>query len=294
MKHYRFLIAAIAVAVIAAVPAGAQVIPAQDNPWTTGNNAQINFTNFGNVDLRTVLNGTPNSTTLTFSGVALNSQLGSADTLVRSEQVDVTSGTNSANLTLEALSLSSSVGTTDGRNYKVALTLAYAGTGSASFARANSDGGTYDSSFTVTPIITFTNTANSSDVRTVDCSLQTNNCSFVMSGSGNWTLSQSGGFDPSTLGIQAVPSGVQVGSYTTVGRPQFGAIYPGIQGTASTGYSIAPQNEFENAGNSWHKPAPPVVKCKAISPAGAATPSGAAGTQKGAATTIATQFCTAL
>jgi hypothetical protein len=242
-----------------AIPLHAQTIVAQDNPWVTGNGTQIDFSNFGNVNLTTLIGSAPTNSVVTFQGTPLSSQLGSADTIVQSGEVDVTSGTNSATLTLEALSLTSSANLTteDGRAFAVTVGLVYAGSGSASFTRVNSDGGTYTSSFAVTPLITFTNVSNSSQVYTVDCSQQANSCSFVLGGGGNWTLSSTSGFNPQSLGIPVVPSGVKVGSYTTVGRAQYGAIYPGVGGTKSSGYSNTLQNEIENAGKAGHGAQPP-------------------------------------
>jgi len=258
-KVVRLLLAAV-LAPATAISIHAQTVVAQDNPWVTGSGTQIDFSSFGNVNLTSLLGSAPTNSVVTFQGTPLNSeQLGSADTIVQSGEVNVTSGTNSATLTLEALSLTSSANLTteDGRSFAVTVGLVYAGSGSASFTRVNSDGGTYSSSFTVTPLITFTNVNSSTQVYTVDCSQQANSCSFAMSGSGNWTLSSTSGFNPQSLGIPVVPSGVTVGSYTTVGRAQYGAIYPGVGGTKSSGYSNTLQNEIENAGKAGHGAQPP-------------------------------------
>jgi hypothetical protein len=273
MNHSKVPCLVLAALLLAAISAGAQTIPAQDNAWVTGNGAQINFSQFGNVNLTTVLGSAPTNSVVTFSGVPLNSQLGSADTIVQTSQVDVTSGTNNATLMLEALSMASSpdLTTQDGRVFHITVSLAFAGSGSASFTRtAGTDGGTYNSSFTVTPVLVFTNVANGNDKHTVDCSQQSNSCSFVMGGTGgNWVLSSTTGFDPMSLGIPAVPSGVQIGSYTTIGRPRYGALYPGVV-HGSSGYSVSGNNEVENAGSSWHKPNPPQdCKTGSVSPTGA-------------------------
>ena len=270
MKSYRFLLIAVLFLAMATIPAAAQTIPAQDNTWVTGG-AQIDFSNFGSVNIQTLLGAAPTNSTVTFNGVSLSSSLGSADTIVQSGQVDVTSGTNRANLTIEALSLASNpdMTLTDGRVYHVTASLAHSGTGYADFTRtAGTDGGTYNSSFTVVPILTFTNVSNPNDKKSVDCSQPGNTCSFSMTGSGgNWVLSSSTGFDPMSLGIPTVPSGVNVGGYTTVGRPRYGAIYPGVVHSGGS-YSTSPNNEVESAGNSWHKPTPPTdCKSKGIQPA---------------------------
>lgn len=270
------LLLAAALAPATAISIHAQTVVAQDNPWVTGSGTQIDFSSFGNVNLTTLLGSAPTNSVVTFQGTPLSSQLGSADTIVQSGQVDVTSGTNSATLTLEALSLASNpnLTTEDGRTFQVTVGLVYAGSGSASFTRVNSDGGTYTSSFTVTPLITFTNVNNSSQVYTVDCSQQANSCSFAMSGSGNWTLSSTSGFNPASLGIPTVPAGVQVGSYTTIGRTQYGAIYAGVTGTKATGYNTSLQNEIEAAGRAGHGAKPPQEGCKGISPSPSETKAG--------------------
>ena len=298
MKSSKFalVLAVVLLAAMIGVPAAAQSMPAQDNTWVTGNGAQIDFSNFGNVNVQSLLGAAPSNSVVTFSGVPLSSQLGSADTIVKSGAVDVTSGTNRANLTLEALSMASNpdMTLTDGRVYHITVSLAQSGSGYADFTRtAGTDGGTYDSSFTVVPILTFTNVAPPNDQHSIDCSKPGNTCSFSMTGSGgNWVLSSSTGFNPMSLGIPTVPSGVQVGGYTTIGRPQYNAIYPGVVHSGSS-YSISGNSEVENAGSSWHKPNPP-TDCKSsggLSPStqvssGSNTRLEQAGTQ-----TFATRIC---
>lgn len=259
-KLFRLVFATLTLAAITTVSAPAQLQPAQDNTWVTGNGTQIDFSNFGSVNIQSLLGAAPTNSVVTFNGVPLSSQLGSADTIVQSGQVDVTSGTNRANLTLEALSLASSpdMTLTDGRVFHITISLAHSGSGYADFTRTpGTDGGTYDSSFTVVPKLVFTNVSNSNDTHTVDCSQPGNNCSFSMTGSGgNWVLSSSSGFDPMSLGIPPVPANVSVGGYTTIGRSRYGAIYPGVVHNSS-GYSTSINTEVESAGNSWHKPKPP-------------------------------------
>lgn len=292
MKSYKLLLIAVLFLAMAAIPAGAQTIPAQDNTWVTGNGAQVDFSNFGSVNIQTLLGAAPTNSVVTFNGVPLSSSLGSADTIVQSGQVDVTSGTNRSNVTLEALSMASNpdMTLTDGRVYHVTVSLAHSGTGYADFTRtAGTDGGTYDSSFTVVPILTFTNVSNPNDKKSVDCSQPGNTCSFSMTGSGgNWVLSSSTGFDPMSLGIPTVPSGVNVGGYTTVGRPRYGAIYPGVAHSGGS-YTITGNSEVESAGNSWHKPTPPTdCKSKTLSPT---SPSSAATISQGPTSNFAIAIC---
>ena len=154
----------------------------------------------------------------------------------------------SATLSLKALNLASSPDVTlqDGRVYHLTATLATQdGGGQLDFTRTSSDGGTYNSSFIVTPILTFTNVNNPSEPpHTINCLTDSNSsCSFPMHGGGNWLLTSQSGFDPQSQGIPVVPSGVQIGSYTTVGRPRFGGIQAGCGGTRSAGYHCGSQDQ---------------------------------------------------
>jgi len=98
--------------------------------------------------------------------------------------------------------------------------------------------------------LTFTNVNNPNEApHTVNCSSPSSACSFPMGGSGNWVQSSSTGFDPQAQGIPIVPSGVQIGGYTTVGRPRFGGIQVGCGGTKSTGYGCGQNNELHGEGS---------------------------------------------
>lgn len=261
-RNLQMLLAVVLLAAMAAASANAQTIPAEDDTWITGNGTQVDFSNFGNVNIGQLLGSLPNNTVVSFNGVPLNSSLGLADTLV--SRGPVTIGNNfTGTLSLKGLSLASSPDMTlqDGRVYHVTATLANQnGTGSISFTSTSSEGGTFSSSFTVTPVLTFTNVNNPSDVHTVDCSSPTNACSFPINGSGNWVQTSSTGFDPQSQGIPIVPSGVQVGGYSTVGRPRFGGIQVGCGGTKSSGYGCGQNNELHgqgSAGQAIHGTKPP-------------------------------------
>jgi hypothetical protein len=68
------------------------------------------------------------------------------------------------------------------------------------------------------------------------------------------------GFDPQSQGIPIVPSGVQIGGYTTVGRGRFGGIQVGCGGTKSSGYGCGQNNELHgegSAGQAIHGTKPP-------------------------------------
>ena len=258
----QMLLATILLAAIATVSANAQTIPAEDDTWVTGSGTQVDFSHFGNVNIGTLLGSLPNNSVVSFTGVPLNSSLGQADTLV--SRGPVTLGSSfTGTLSLKGLNLASSPDMTlqDGRTYHVTTALAnQSGTGSISFTTTTSEGGTYSSSFTVTPVLTFTNVNPPGDVHTVDCSTPSGACSFPITGSGNWVQSSSTGFDPQSQGIPIVPSGVLVGGYSTVGRPRFGGIQVGCGGTKSTGYGCGQNNELHgpgSAGQAIHGTKPP-------------------------------------
>src|SRR5690348_8894739 len=103
----RLIFGALLLAAIAALPASAQTIPAEDDTWITGSNTKVDFSNFGNINLGQLLGSPPVSSVVTFTGVPLNSSLGKADTLLSRGAVTV-SDSFSATLSLKALNLASS------------------------------------------------------------------------------------------------------------------------------------------------------------------------------------------
>lgn len=250
--HLRTAAAALLFVALAAVAVNAQTIPAEDDTWITGSGTQVDFSNFGNVNIGQMFGSLPVNSVVSFTGVPLNSSLGLADTLVYRGAATVNSQF-SAPLSIKGLNLVSSPNMTlqDGRVYQVSVTLATQNaSGQMNFTLTTSEGGTFSSSFTVTPILTFTNVNNSSDVHTINCATDSGvNCSFPIAGNGNWVLTSSTGFDPQSQGIPIVPSGVQVGGYTTVGRPRFGGIQVGCGGTKSTGYGCGQNNELHGEGS---------------------------------------------
>jgi len=248
-SSFRIALVTLLFAVAIAASVNAQTIPAEDDTWITGSGTQVDFSNFGTVNITQLLGSQPVNSVVSFIGVPLNSSLGLADTLVSRGSVTLGS-TFSASLSIKGLSLASSPDMTlqDGRVYHVTATLAtQSDTGTMNFTTTTSEGGTFSSSFTVTPILTFTNVNNPSDVHSVNCANAA--CSFPMNGSGNWVQTSSTGFDPQSQGIPIVPSGVQVGSYTTVGRPRYGGIQVGCGGTKSSGYGCGQNNELHGQGS---------------------------------------------
>src|SRR5215510_9302288 len=261
-RYLRLILATLLFAALTVASTYAQTIGAEDDTWVTGSGTQVDFNNFGNVNLTQLLGSQPTNSVVSFTGVPLNSSIGLADTLV-SRGATTISSTFSASLSIKGLSMASSPDVTlqDGRVYHVTVSLAtQSDTGTMNFTTTTSEGGTFSSSFTVTPILTFTNVNPPNDVHTVDCSDAAQACSFPISGNGNWVKTSSTGFDPQSQGIPVVPSGVQVGGYTTVGRPRFGGIQVGCGGTQSTGYGCGQNNELHgegSAGQAIHGTKPP-------------------------------------
>jgi hypothetical protein len=275
-RYLRMTLATLLFVAVAAVSATAQTIGAEDDTWVTGSGTQVDFSNFGNVNITQLLGSQPVNSVVSFTGVPLSSSLGQADTLVSRGSVTI-SDRFSATLSIKGLSLASSPDLTlqDGRVYHVTATLATQNdTGTMNFTSTSSEGGTFSSSFTVTPILTFTNVNNSSDVHTVNCGDPSAACSFPISGSGNWVQTSSTGFDPQSQGIPIVPSGVQIGGYTTVGRPRYGGIQVGCGGTKSTGYGCGQNNELHgegSVGQAIHGTKPP-NDCASSSPSPSPSP----------------------
>src|SRR5262249_32227827 len=261
-RYLRLTLATLLFAALTVVSANAQALPAEDDTWVTGSGTQVDFNNFGQVNLTLLLGSQPTNSVVSFIGNPLSSSLGQADTLVSRGSTTI-SGTFSATLSINGLSLASSPDLTlqDGRISHVTATLAtQSHTGTMNFTTTTSEGGTFSSSFTVTPILTFTNVKNSSDVKSINCSDSSAACSFPMNGSGNWVQTSSTGFDPQSMGIPTVPSGVQIGNYSTVGRPRYGGIQVGCGGTKASGYGCGQNNELHGAnsiGQAIHGTKPP-------------------------------------
>lgn len=253
MRRYFYItLAALLFAATTAVSANAQTIGAEDDTWITGSGTQVDFSNFGQISISQLLGSQPVNSIVSFTGVPLNSSLGSADTLVARGSVTI-ADKFSTTLSIKGLSLSSSPDMTlqDGRTYHVAVSLAtQSDTGTINFTSTSSEGGTFSSSFTVTPIFTFTNVNNPNEApHTINCSDSGSACSFPMGGSGSWVQTSSTGFDPQSMGIPIVPSGVQIGGYTTVGKPRFGGVQVGCGGTKSSGYGCGQNNELHGEGS---------------------------------------------
>jgi len=276
-RNLPAILAALLFAAVVVVSANAQTVGAEDDTWITGSGTQVDFSNFGSVNITQLLGSQPVNSVVSFTGVPLNSSLGVADTLVSRGSATIGSAF-AATLSIKGLALGSSPDMTlqNGKVYHVAVSLAnQSGTGQINFTSTNSEGGTYSSSFTVTPIFTFTNVNDSTErPHTINCSDAGSACSFPINGSGNWVQTSSTGFDPQSQGIPIVPSGVQVGGYVTVGRPRYGGIQVGCGGTKSSGYGCGQNNELHGAGSLGQAihGTKPANDCAAAAPAPAPAP----------------------
>jgi hypothetical protein len=294
-RHLRMTMAALLFAAVTAVSANAQIIPAEDDTWVTGNGTQVDFSNFGTVNITRLLGSQPVNSVVSFTGVPLNSALGQADTLI-SRGSATASDRFTATLSIKGLSLGSSpdMQLQDGRVYHVAVSLAtQSDNGSISFITTTSEGGTFSSSFTVTPVLTFTNVNDPNEApHTINCGDAA--CSFPMGSSGNWVKTSSTGFDPQSMGIPIVPSGVQVGSYSTVGKGRSGGIQVGCGGTKSAGYGCGQNNELHGEGSigqAIHGTKPP-TDCAGNNPPPQPSPTPVPIGKGGCASTIGGTGCT--
>ncbi|HZI56381.1 MAG TPA: hypothetical protein VFF39_06375, partial [Verrucomicrobiae bacterium] len=81
-RYWRITLVTLLFVAVTAVSANAQNLPAEDDTWVTGSGTQVDFANFGNLNIGQMLGSNPVNTVVTFAGVPLSSSLGQADTLV--------------------------------------------------------------------------------------------------------------------------------------------------------------------------------------------------------------------
>jgi hypothetical protein len=304
-RYFKLTLATLLLLAMAAISANAQTLPAEDDTWITGSGTQVDFANFGNLNIGTLLGSIPTNTVVTFNGVPLSSSLGLADTLV--SRGSATVSTNfSAPLSLKGLSMVSSPDLTlqDGRVYHITVGLAtQSGAGQINYTTTTAEGGTYTSTFTVTPIFTLTNNGNPAEpAHIINCATDPAfTCSFPINGSGNWVLTSSTGFDPQSQGIPVVPPGIHIGGgYITVGHGRSGGMQVGCGGTRSAGYGCGQNNELHGAGSigqAIHGAKPPNDCARNPAPPPAPSPTPISGTPIGgscSATTIGGTGCNTL
>jgi hypothetical protein len=196
-----------AVGCLAVVPAGAQSFPPGNDGWTTAStNTQIALSSIPAVSQAL---GAPvaGNGIVALGGVPLNSTvLGKADTLTARSAIS--GGKGAASIVALNLASTSPVQLTDGRTYGLQVCLSPSTTqplGSVTASSSGSNTGNLTTTFSVVPLLVFTNTSNPRDVVQIDCAaggcpqiqLSTQNAPYVVA-------SQS---QAAASGIGTVPSG---------------------------------------------------------------------------------------
>jgi hypothetical protein len=183
------------------------------------------------------------SSKVSFKGKPLSADLGAIDTIVRRpKDIVLRGGKGSGSLEIAALSLDSekpvSIG---GKNYQVHVGLSdtakegsTGGQGRISLTAKGGDGGIFSASLPVRPKLVFVPEGGGQPV-TIDCAAVPcgkGGKGIVLADKGTpWAMTGGpGNFDPASLALTAIKSGVRVGgegfaSYTTIGTSNF---YPAI------------------------------------------------------------------
>lgn len=263
----KFIYAAM-ILTLTALPAAAQTFAAGTDPWTTpgGGQTQVNLDDY---PVASLLGSSITSTHQpSLKGVPLDSTgMGSPDTLIN--RGAITSGSGSLQIAALNLAAESDIVLADGRHYglQVCLSDTASSSGTITLTQANSDGGTFNSSFDVLPKLVFTNKSNPSDVLTVDCgSVSCTPFTMGASNSGWVKTGGSGNFNPGSKGIPTLPTGSRTvancnGTHTvTVSAP--GGLYPGWSASAPS-FPPSPPGEQHNQ-FSWHHPNPPTDCAKGV------------------------------
>jgi hypothetical protein len=227
---------------LAAIPAAAQTFAAGDDAFNTeaGGSTTVDVSQFPGAlnALGSPING---GNVINLQGVSLSSSMGpSVDSIVARGAISSGSGS----LTLAALNMvsSSNLVLNDGRQYSLAVCLSDTKPSNGTITLTDNgtgDGGTFSSSFNVTPKLVFTNVNNHNDVIRIDCGVANCNLKIASSGTG---YAQTGGphqFDPAAEGINSLPTGNQTvancdGTHTVnISAP--GGFYPGWTFVAGSG-----------------------------------------------------------
>jgi hypothetical protein len=246
MSRSKWALGIVVLSLAAALPLTAQTFSAGDDGWTTPSGAtQVNL---GNMSAVMSALGSPivGGDTVYVQGSALNSSsLGSMDTIMARGAIASGSGT----LTIIGLNLvsSSNIELENGEVFSMQLCLSDTAspTGSITLTQVNGDGGTFASSFEVTPKLVFTNVNNHSDVLTVDCA--SGGCgtiSMSVSGAGYAQTGGPGNFNPNNEGIPIMPTGnvtvANCGGTHTVSLNGASGFYPGWTETSGGSYAARP------------------------------------------------------
>jgi len=224
---------ALAMLALAAAPATAQTFAAGDDAFNTigGGSTTVDVSQFPGAlaALGSPING---GNVISLNGVSLSSSFGpSVDSVVARGAI----ASGSGSLTLAALNMvsASNLVLQDGRQYSMAVCLSDTApsTGTISLTTTSGDGGTFNSSFNVIPKLVFTNVNNHNDVITIDCGAAHCNLNISSSGTGYANTGGPNNFNPSTEGINSLPTGNQTvancsGTHT-VNILAPGGFYPG-------------------------------------------------------------------
>lgn len=253
-------LAAVAVLLVAALPAAAQTLAAGDDALNTlgSGNTSVDLSSFSTAIQNAFGSGVSGSTVVNLQGESLNSSAfgPSVDTLVG--RGSISSGGGS--LTILALNMASTspVSLQNGTSWNLQVCLSddaqTAGTISLTpYSGDSGDGGTFNSSMPVLVKLVFTNTSNSSDVVSIDCGA-VSGCSTLTIASTSTGYALSGGpnnFSPSAEGINSLPTGNQTvnncnGTHT-VNLVSPGTFYPGWTLSTGGGGSAAPPKRIGGA-----------------------------------------------
>jgi hypothetical protein len=207
MNLRPLLSAVVAAGCLASVPVLAQNFPPGNDGWTTqSSNTQINLSAMPVVSqaLGAPVSG---SGIINLAGVPLNSsQFANVDTITGRSAISGGKGT--ASIVALNLAGASPVQLTDGRSYALQVCLSPGATqpqGTVTAQAGGSNTGNLTTSFSVVPLLVFTNTNNPNDVVQVDCAsgacpqiqLTTQNAPYVVASQSQATAS----------GIGTLPSG---------------------------------------------------------------------------------------
>lgn len=277
MREQKCLI--LAALLLMAVPLAAQdVVSAGDDGWTTpgGGQTQVDLSSY---PVQQFLGAAPSANKISLKGKPIDSaNLGSVDTIVaRPSSITISGGTGSGSLQIKALNLEgeSDVVLTDGRRYKLRVCLSSfaSGTGTITLTRANSDGGTFDSTLPVLPKLIFTPAAGGSPV-VIDCGTGACAESDMSSDNTGWVnTGGSGNFDPTAKGVTPIRAGIWVDGdcdgvkddYQTIGKGSGKKFYGGFAANAPSFPAVGVGERHEDL--SWHQPLPPLDCAKSATPA---------------------------
>lgn len=255
MRRQGWMLLVVA-ALLAAAPVSAQshTILAGDDGWVTPGGG-LTYLDLTGWDLSSVFPGgsiVAGTGVVNLKGKPIKSSLGSIDTIVRhtgSHTFTFFGEVKSIPVQIIALRMVSdndAVGITGYGTYTldVCLSTQAAGTGAMAVKQVNGDGGTFNSSFAVYPVVKFVNTSTGVSV-TLDCGSAAGACGAVRlnsTGTGWVHTGGPGNFNPANKGVTPLGAGIAfdadcdgVNDTTTIGRSN--TFIPGF--AATSGFPVA-------------------------------------------------------